>query len=112
MSLWWWRYKKKVSIGPESETEVFDKLKYGVILGKLEQLEVKDALKDEDLKTGDDLTYDDKTNNADKVIDAADKLDCPTKVRPNDILRGKKKKDQDLTRDILSKIMVPPKLII
>ena len=104
--------RKKVPIDPESETEVFDKLKDGVILGKLEQLADKDALKDEDLKTGDDLTYDDKTNNADKVIDAADKLGCPTKVRPNDILRGKKKKDQDLTGDILSKIMVPPKVII
>ena len=35
----------KVPIDPESETELFDKLKDGVILGKLEQLSDKDALK-------------------------------------------------------------------
>ena len=43
-----------------------------------------------DLKTGDDISDEDKKNNVNKVIEAADKLGLPTKLKPGDILKGKK----------------------
>ena len=103
--------RNKMPIDPESEDDVFEKLKDGVVLGKLENLADKDLLNEDSLKTGDNLSDEDKNNNAEKVVDVADKLGCPTKVKPSDILRGKKKKDQDLVGDILARVMVPPKVI-
>ena len=103
--------KAKVPIDPESEEDVFEKLKDGVVLGKLETLADKNLLDEDTLKTGEQLTDEDKNNNVTKVIDVADKLGCPSKVKPADILRGKKKKDQDIVGDVLARVMVPPKTI-
>ena len=103
--------KNKIPIDPESEEDVFEKLKDGIVFGKLENLADKEVLNEDQLKTGDDLTNEDKTKNVEMVIDAADKLGCPTKANPSDILRGKKKKDQDLVGDVLARVMVPPKVI-
>ena len=102
--------KNKVPIDKDNE-EVFDKLKDGVIFGKLMNLADKDALDEDTLKTGDELSDDDKKNNLDKVVDAADKLGCPHKASKDDIANGKKKKDQDLLGDVLGKIKVTPKLV-
>ena len=102
--------KNKVPIDKDNE-EVFDKLKDGVIFGKLMNLADKDALDEDTLKTGDELSDDDKNNNLDKVVDAADKLGCPHKASKDDIANGKKKKDQDLLGDVLGKIKVTPKLV-
>ena len=41
----------------------------------------------------------------------ADKLNVPNKLKPGDILKGKKKKDQDIVGDILEKVMCPPENI-
>ena len=103
--------RDKIPIDPDSEEDVFEKLKDGVILGKLESLADKNVLDEDALKTGDNLTDEDKKNKVDKVIEAADKLGCPTKINPGDILRGKKKKDQDIVGDILARVMVPPRII-
>ena len=102
--------KNKIPIDKDNE-EVFDKLKDGVIFGKLMNLADKDALDQDTLKKGDDLTDEDKNNNLDKVVEGADKLGCPHKAKKGDIAAGKKKKDQDLLGDVLGRIKVPPKLI-
>ena len=68
----------------------------------------KNLLNKDSLKTGDELSDEDKNSNLEKVVDASDKLGCPTKLKPTDILKGKKKKDQELVGDILDKVMVPP----
>ena len=102
--------KNKVPIDKDNE-EVFDKLKDGVIFGKLMNLADKDALDEDTLKTGDELSDDDKNNNLDKVVNGADKLGCPHKASKDDIANGKKKKDQDLLGDVLGKIKVTPKLV-
>jgi hypothetical protein len=83
--------KNKIPIDPESEEEVFDKLKDGVVLAKLESLADKNGIKEDEIKKGDDLTDDDKNNNVKNVLDAADKLGVPTKLKPADVLTGKKK---------------------
>ena len=103
--------RDKIPIDPESEEEVFEKLKDGVVLAKLASLADKDVLDEDVLKTGDNLTDEDKNNNVNKVISAAQKLGCPTKINPSDILRGKKKKDQEIVGDILARVMVPPRVI-
>ena len=69
----------------------------------------KNLLNKDSLKTGDELSDEDKNSNLEKVVDASDKLGCPTKLKPTDILKGKKKKDQELVGDILDKVMVPHK---
>ena len=102
--------KDKVPINPDNE-EVFDKLKDGVIFGKLMNLADKSALDDTKLKTGDNLSDDDKNNNLDQVVDAEDKLGLPHKAGKGDIAAGRKKKDQDLLGDVLGRIKVPPQLI-
>ena len=102
--------KNKIPIDKDNE-EVFDKLKDGVVLGKLMNLADKDAVNEDDLKTGDDLSDDDKSNNLDKVLEGADKLKCPHKPTKGDICNGKKKKDQDLLGDVLARVKVPPKII-
>ena len=48
--------RDKIPIDPDSEEDVFEKLKDGVILGKLESLADKDVLDEDSLKTGDNLT--------------------------------------------------------
>ena len=103
--------RNKMPIDPESEEDVFEKLKDGVVLAKLENLADKKALNEDDLKTGDDISDEDKKNNVNKVIEAADKLGLPTKLKPGDILKGKKKKDQDIIGDVLGKVMCPPERI-
>ena len=103
--------KNKIPIDPESEEEVFDKLKDGVVLAKLESLADKNGINEDEIKKGDDLTDDDKNNNVKNVLDAADKLGVPTKLKPADVLTGKKKKDQDFVGDLLDKIMAPPETI-
>ena len=102
--------KDKVPINPDNE-EVFDKLKDGVIFGKLMNLADKSALDDTKLKTGDNLSDDDKNNNLDQVVDAEDKLGLLHKAGKGDIAAGRKKKDQDLLGDVLGRIKVPPQLI-
>ena len=99
-----------IPINPDNE-EVFDKLKDGVVFGKLINLADKDAIDGDGLKTGDNLTDDDKDSNLDKVVDGAGKLGCPHKANKGDIANGRKKKDQDFLGDVLGKIKVPPKLI-
>ena len=94
-----------------NEEDVFEKLKDGVILAKLENLADKNALNEDELKTGEDLSDEDKNNNVQKVLEAADKLNVPNKLKPGDILKGKKKKDQDIVGDILEKVMCPPENI-
>ena len=103
--------KNKMPIDPESEEDVFEKLKDGVVLAKLENLVDNNLLNEDEIKKGDDLTDEDKTGNLDKVVEAADKLGCPSKPKSSDILRGKKKKDQDIVGDILERVMVPPETI-
>ena len=103
--------KNKIPIDPESDQEVFDKLKDGVVLGKLENLADKNLLNEDELKKGDDISDEDKSKNVDQVLNAANKLNLPSKLKPNDILTGKKKKDQDILGDILDKVMCPPKSI-
>ena len=102
--------KNQVPINPDNE-EVFDKLKDGVVLGKLINLADKDALDDQGLKSGDNLNDDDKDNNLNKVSEGEDKLGLPHRVSPNDVKLAKKKKEQDALGDILARIKVPPKLI-
>ena len=102
--------KNKIPIDRDNE-EVFDKLKDGVILGKLMNLADKNALDEDSLKTGDELSDDDKSNNLDKVLEGADKLGCPHKPTKGDIANGKKKKDQDIVGDVLARIKAPPELI-
>ena len=102
--------KNQVPINPDNE-EVFNKLKDGVILGKLINLADKDALDDQGLKVGDNLTDEDKGDNLDKVADGEDKLGLPHKASPKDIRLGKRKKDQEALGDILARIKVPPQLI-
>ena len=103
--------RNKIPIDPDSEEDVFEKLKDGVILAKLENLADKNALNEDELKTGEDLSDEDKNNNVQKVLEAADKLNVPNKLKPGDILKGKKKKDQDIVGDILEKVMCPPENI-
>ena len=91
--------------------EVFDKLKDGVVLGKLINLADKTALDEDALKTGDNLSDEDKNNNLDVVVDGVDKLRCPHKLKNADIGMGRKKKEQDTLGDILGRVKVPPKVI-
>ena len=102
--------KDKIPINPDND-EVFDKLRDGVIFGKLMNIADKAALDDNKLKTGDNLTDEDKNNNLDQVVEAEDKLGLPHKATKGDIAGGKKKKDQDLLGDVLGRIKVPPQLI-
>ena len=102
--------KNKVPINPDNE-EVFDKLKDGVVLGKLINLADKNALDNDQLRTGDNLNDEDVDNNLDKVVDGADKLRCPHKPNKVDLALGRKKKEQDLLGDVLGRIKVPPQLI-
>ena len=102
--------KNKIPIDRDNE-EVFDKLKDGVILGKLMNLADRNALDEDSLKTGDDLSDEDKNNNLDKVVEGEDKLGLPHKASQGDIANGKKKKDQDLLGDVLTRIKCPPQLI-
>ena len=102
--------KNKIPINRDNE-EVFDKLKDGVVFGKLMNLADKNAVDEDSLKTGDDLSDDDKNNNLDKVEEGADKLRCPHKATKGDISNGKKKKDQDLLGDVLARVKVPPQII-
>ena len=102
--------KNQIPINPDND-EVFDKLKDGVALGKLMNMADPDALSDDSLKTGDNLSDDDKNNNLEKVAEAEDKLGLPNKATPSDIRKGRKKKDQDLLSDVLARIKVPPRLI-
>jgi len=102
--------KSQVPINPDND-EVFDKLKDGVVLGKLINLADPDALSDEDLKIGDNLSDDAKNKNLEKVADGEDKLRLPYKAFPVDIKKGRKKKVQDLLCDVLARIKVPPRFI-
>jgi hypothetical protein len=82
--------KNKIPIDPESEEEVFDKLKDGIVLAKLESLADRNKVNEDELKKGDEITDEDKTNNVKNVLDAVDKLGVPTKLKPADVLTGKK----------------------
>jgi len=104
--------KNKIPIDPESEEDVFEKLKDGVIFGKLENLADNNLMNNDELKTGDELSDEDKKKNAEKVVESSEKLGCPSKVNPTDINKGKKQKDQDLLGDVLAKVMVPPRTIL
>ena len=104
--------RNKIPIDPESEEEVFEKLKDGIVLAKLESLIDRNKINENELKKGEDLSDDDKKNNVTNVLDAAEKLNVPTKLKPVDVLSGKKKKDQDLVGDLLDKIMAPPETIL
>ena len=104
--------RNKIPIDPESEEEVFEKLKDGIVLAKLESLIDRNKINENELKKGEDLSDDDKKNNVTNVLDAAEKLNVPTKLKPGDVLSGKKKKDQDLVGDLLDKIMAPPETIL
>ena len=103
--------RNKIPIDPESEEEVFEKLKDGVILAKLATLADKNLVNEDDLKAGDEISDEDKNKNVEKVLEAADKLNLPTKLKPGDILKGKKKKDQEIVGDLLGKVMCPPECI-
>ena len=103
--------RNKIPIDPDSEEDVFEKLKDGVVLAKLENLTDKNLLNEDEIKTGDELSDEDKNKNVVKVIDVAEKMNIPTKLKPLDILKGKKKKDQDIVGDILDKVMAPPEII-
>ena len=102
--------KSQVPINPDND-EVFDKLKDGVALGKLINIADPDSLSDDFLKTGDNLSDDDKNNNLEKVADGENKLGLPHKATPVDIRKGRKKEVQDLLIDVLARIKVPPRLI-
>ena len=103
--------KNKIPIDPDSDSDVFEKLKDGVVLGKLENLVDKNLLNEDDLKKGGDLSDDDKNKNVEQVLAAANKMNLPSQLKPADILNGKKKKDQDILGDILNKVMCPPQCI-
>ena len=78
--------KNKMPIDPDSEEDVFEKLKDGVVLAKLENLADNNLINEDDLKKGDELTDEDKNGNVDKVVEAADKLGCPSKPKSSDII--------------------------
>ena len=103
--------KNKIPIDPDSEEDAFEKLKDDVVLAKLENLADKNALNEDELKTGEDLTDEDKNKNEQNVLEAADKLNVPNKLKPGNILKDKKKKDQDIVGDILEKVMCQPENI-
>ena len=84
--------KNKIPIDPDSEEDVFEKLKDGVILAKLENLADKNVLNENELKKGEDLNDEDKNKNEQNVLEAVDKLNAPNKLKPGDILKGKKRK--------------------
>ena len=84
--------KNRILIDLDSEEDVYEKLKDGVILAKLENLADKNVLNENELKTGEDLTDEDKNKNEQNVLEAADKLNAPNKLKPGDILKGKKRK--------------------
>ena len=63
--------KNKIQIFPDSEEDVIEKLKDIVILAKLENLADKNVLNEDELKTGEDLTDEDKNNNVQKVLEAS-----------------------------------------
>ena len=69
--------KKKKSIIPESEEDVFEKLV--VFLAKLVNLADSNLLIEDDIKKGDEITNEDKNGNVDKVVEAGHKLGCPYK---------------------------------
>ena len=75
--------KNKIPINQDSEEDVFEKLKNGVILAKLENLADKNVLNENELKTGEDLTDEDKNKNVQNVLEAADKLNVhvPNKLK-------------------------------
>ena len=98
--------KNKIPIDRDNE-EVFDKLKDGIILGKLMNLADKNSLDEDSLKTGDELSDEDKNNNLDKVVEGEDKLAILNKASQGDISNGKKKKDQDLLGEVLRRIKFP-----
>ena len=98
--------KNKIPIDRDNE-EVFDKLKDGIILGKLMNLTDKNSLDEDSLKTGDELSDEDKNNNLDKVVEGEDKLAILNKASQGDISNGKKKKDQDLLGEVLRRIKFP-----
>ena len=99
-----------VPINPTGN-DLFDKLKDGVVLGKLIALADKDAIDEDALKTGEDLNDDDKNNNLGTVVDACEKLRCPHKIKIGDLGNGRKKPDQDILGDVLGRVKVPPKVI-
>ena len=103
--------RNKIPIDPDSEEDVFEKLKDGVVLAKLEHLVDKNLLNEDEIKTGDEISDEDKTKNVKKVLEVGEKLNLPSKLKPGDILKGKKKKDQDIIGDILDKVMAQPECI-
>ena len=97
--------KDKVPINPEGD-EVFDKVKDGVVLAKLENLADGDAVDENDLAKDPNMSEEDKSKNLDKVCDGAKKLGLKAKTNPGDIAAARKGKVEDLIGDILDKINV------
>ena len=83
---------QKIPIDPDSEEDVFEKIKDGVVLAKLEHLVDKNLLNEDEIKNGDEISDEDKTKNVKKVLEVGEKLNLPSKLKPGDILKGKKKK--------------------
>ncbi len=102
--------KDKVPINPEGD-EVFDKVKDGVVLAKLENLADGDAVDENDLAKDPNMSEEDKSKNLDKVCDGAKKLGLKAKTKPGDIAAARKGKVEDLIGDILDKINVNKEVI-
>ena len=91
--------------------DVFNKLRDGVILGKLVCLADGTLIDEDKIKAGPDTSDEDQAANLELACDGLQKLGCPTKIKPGDISSGKKKKGQDILGDVLGRVLVPPKVI-
>ena len=99
--------RNKIPIDKENE-EIFEKIKDGVILGKLINLADKNAINEDDIKTGEELSDDIIGKNLENVIQGAEKIGCPHKVTKSDIAKGRQQKDLEIIGDILGKVKIQP----
>ena len=102
--------KNKIPIDKDNE-EIFEKLKDGVILGKLINLADNNAINEDDIKSGEQLTGDDIGKNLDLVVQGTGKIGCPHNISKNDILKGRQQKDLEILGDILGRVKVQPEKI-
>ena len=95
--------KNKIPINPESEDDIFAKLKDGIVLAKLEALIDKEILTIYDFEIENDVN--DINKNINNVLEEAYKLGFKLEINPDEILKEDKSKIQNLVKFILGKIM-------
>ena len=95
----------KIPIDPETG-DYFPKAEDGAIVAKLVNLADKDALPEDNIVCGADITDDDKFKNWEGAIEGAKKIGCSKAKRPK-----KKKQHQELLGDVLGKVNASPDLV-